>query len=1542
MSNQLRMAQMKHQVMERKNAVKIIGIQFSIQSPEEIRTGSVAQINSKEGYVNNKPKINGIFDPRMGVLEPGYVCPTDGLNYMQTPGYFGHIELAKPVFYVQYMPIIEGVLKCICIKCSKLLMNKKAHAFVMQNMSPAERWDYVKAYGKGKRCGDSSDDGCNYKQPTKIKKVGYAKLLAQWESMAADEVGGEKKTMTKPLTPEDVIKIFRHISAEDVAFMGFSPLFSRPDWLICQVLAIPPPAVRPSVKQDSQQRSEDDLTHALINIIKTNDALRDKMNATPVNPVVVDEFVTYLQYAVASLIDNKVSNGEMLAQRSSGRPIKSIKERLNGKTGRVRGNLMGKRVDYSARSVITPDPNISIKELGVPLKIAMNLTTPVVVNDRNRLFLQRLVQNGPEVHPGANFVESNGHKTLLRMAAKDSIQLKTGDIVHRHIINGDAVLFNRQPTLHRMSMMCHIAKIMPRGDTFRMNVGTTKPYNADFDGDEMNMHMPQDSESEAELLNLAAVPWQLISPANNKAIIGIFQDSLVGAYLFTRPNLKLDARTTMNLLMSYDHVNVQALKPDGLSSFELLSQILPPLSLKYDTKHFKEGENRATSNHILNIVNGQYYSGQLEKDTLHASTKGIIHRICNDFGNMAAVRFIDDLQNIVTEYMKTAAFSVGVSDLLVSDQTRQKIKRIIADKTLEVQQVTNSLHLGVFENKAGNTNRDEFENQLKNIMSRAEKEAGNEVRENLQADNRFMTMVKAGSKGSDLNTQQMIACVAQQTMDNKRIPYGYEHRTLPHFTKFDDSPAARGFVANSFIHGLTPVELFEHAMGGREGLIDTAVKTSQTGYMQRRLIKGLEDLMVYYDLTVRNNKGKIVKFNYTFDTVKVESQSLPLTQMTLEEIYSHFLMPAVGGLSGASGASGALRMFTEPAAKKLKQDDQKVGWQVRSKALVDYMIESRQELVRNVFAHKSGGQVSLPVAFYHIINNIQKQNYLNDRSLVDITPLDAMFLIDEAFQRIEKLTYAKPNPLFKVLFYFYLTPQSLLVVKRFNKIALIALLENVVLAYKKALVAPGEMVGMIAAQSIGEPTTQMTLNTFHLAGVASKATVGGLVRMEEILDLQKTLKQPSCTVFLPPTEETEQAAALTVSHKLEHTQLRSVVEAVQICFDPDDMRTLIADDQLLMQQYSEFERLLPKPIEHKSKWIIRLKLDAAEMLERDLTMEDLNFALMMAYPGQVQCVYSDYNTDSLVMRIRMLKSGPTKGGGGGLGTAPVADEHDELYQLRNMQDNLLDHLVLRGVKGISKVFPRKVANNLVLQDGNYEKRTTWVLDTEGTNLLSILALDFVDAKRTVTNDIREIYDVLGIEAARQAIMNEVSEVMEDNYINHHHLSVLCDRMTCSDKLVAFNRYGINGDNIGPIAKASFERTPQMFLDAAVHAELDNMRGVSANVMLGQEGYFGTSAFQVLMNMEFVKQQQDELRTKRGAEEQQQPGAEGAQGADDDAEQDLMRQQQQDMVERQQPVLLANDADHLLQYSLQLQQPLTPQQQQQQVAAESYALQLSDF
>ena len=1449
------MANKFKETMPKNKSSKIIGIQFSILSPDEIRKGSVAEITSRDTYINNKPVIGGLFDPRMGVLEPGLICPTDGLDYMETPGYFGHIELARPVFYIQYLTTVMKILRCVCIKCSKLKISKENYKQALK-MSSDDRWNYVfKLASIVTRCGEDSEDGCGCLQPKKIKKEGLATLFAEWDNVDG-LTSDDKDKLNMKLTPEIVLKIFRRISDDDVNFMGFSPVFSRPDWMVCQVLAVPPPAVRPSIKMDGQQRSEDDISHILVNIIKANKTLQEKLQENA-NSNIIDDWHTVLQYYVATQVDNKIPGVASVAQRS-GRPLKSIKERLNGKGGRVRGNLMGKRVDFSARSVITPDPNLSIRELGIPLKVAKNITKPVTVNAMNKQVLLKLVINGPDEYPGAKILEKkNGEQITLRYADRENIQLEYGDIVHRHMLNGDGILFNRQPSLHRMSMMCHIAVIMYKGDTFRMNVADTKPYNADFDGDEMNLHMPQDEESEAELKNLAAVPYQIISPANNASIVGVFQDSLLGAYRFTRPDIKFDQREAMNLLMSFNKIDTSVLKKNKeISSFDIMSQIMPPITMKYKTKLFEEEEEYSKSNNVVEIVAGKYVRGQMEKGVFGGGGKGLLQRICNYYGNMASADFVDNLQNVVTEYMKTSAYSVGISDLISDSETNEKIAQTITNKKKEVKNLIDQTHLGIFENKTGKSNEEEFETQVTNILNNATNEAGKIGRKSLDQDNRFIIMVNAGSKGSDINISQMISCLGQQTVDGKRIPYGFENRTLPHYTKFDDSPTARGFVESSFISGLTPEELFFHAMGGRVGLIDTAVKTSQTGYIQRRLIKGLEDLKVEYDMTVRNNKRKIVQFQYGddgIDTVRVEDQSIQLVGMSLEEIYAHFHFP-----SENDSTSVFMTPYTKGAAGRMKK--QQTDLSTKTQSYIEYMIDMREKIVKNIFKNTDGRMVHIPVSFQHIINNIQGLQHINKNSMVDITPYEAFTLIENTFKNLEKIVYAPPTELFKVMYYFHLSPKELLTVKRFNRKTLISLLEMITYVYKNAIVAPGEMVGMIAAQSIGEPTTQMTLNTFHFAGVASKSNVTrGVPRIEEILSLSDNPKNPSVTICLPKDQEGTRESAQNLIPMVEHTKLNEIVSSVDICFDPDDLNSLIEEDVDALTQYYEFERLSEEcgaqdvvSSKQKSKWIIRMELDKESMLDKNITMDDINFAIGNSFNEEVQCVYSDYNSDKLIFRLRLNNMLTNKKK---LSQVNPLDQTDEIYLLKNFQDNLLNNVVMSGIKNISKVVLRKIANNIVKDDGKYIKKESWVLDTVGTNLSDVLSLDYIDVNRTTSNDIQEIYRTFGIEAARNAIFQELTEVIEfdSTYINYHHLSMLCDRMCYRSKMISIFRHGINNDDIGPLAKASFEETPEMFLKAARHAELDPMRGVSANVMCGQQGYFGTSSFQVLADINALMQ-----------------------------------------------------------------------------------------
>jgi DNA-directed RNA polymerase II subunit RPB1 len=983
---------------------------------------------------------------------------------------------------------------------------------------------------------------------------------------------------------------------------------------------------------------------------------------------------------------------------------------------------------------------------------------------------------------------------------------------------------------------------------------------------EMNMHMPQNVLAETELKHLAAIPYQMISPSGNMPIIGIYQDSLLGSYRFTRPNISLTPRDVMNLLMMYSKVDVDAIREnqDSLTSFDVLSQILAPVTLKYKTKLFEEDEDFNISNNVLEIRNGKYIRGQLEKSVLGSTTKGIIHRMFNDFGNMAASNFIDDLQNIITEYMKSSSFSVGISDLIANKKTQDSIIQIINEKKEEVLNVIDKIHLGIFENNTSNSNMVEFETQVNNILNTATDKSGKEGRKSLGKDNRFLMIVNSGSKGSLVNISQMISCLGQQNIDGKRIPYGFDNRTLPHYSKFDDSPAARGFVENSYISGLTAPELFFHAMGGRIGLIDTACKTSSTGYIQRRLIKGLEDLKVEYDMTVRNSKGKIVQFAYGddgFDSTKAENQIIPLVGMSIEDVYMHFDIIGVN-----DEKSDLLNIYEKGTLTRVRK--QREATTKKCKQYIDKMIEARLDIVERVFGYKNENTVKLPVAFQHIIANIQGQLNLGANSTIDITPLEAFELIEAQYDQLKSMKYTKPSELFEILYYYYLSPKDLLIHKRFHRKALIYLLETISLKYKQAIVHPGEMVGVVAGQSIGEPTTQLTLNTFHLAGVASKSNVTrGVPRIEEILRLTKNPKNPSLTVFLKQIDETDKDKAEVYANMLEHTKLIDVVKAVQIYFDPIENSTFIQEDKTLIDQFFEFENLMKECTEtddsqiqtQKSKWIIRMEIDSEKLLDKNITMDDIHFAITNSYSNEISCVFSDYNDSNLVFRIRMNSDVFKKKSG----SVEPLDQSDKIYMLKTFQDTLLNNIVLRGVSGIKNVMPRKLQNMVVKEDGKYVRKDVWILDTTGSNLLEILGSDFIDANRTFCNDIKEVYDVLGIEAARQSIYNEFVEVMEfsDVYINYHHLSLLCDRMTMTQNMVPIFRSGILNDDIGPIAKATFEVHTEVFLNAARHADFDSMRGVSANVMCGQYGYYGTNSFNIVLDMkDIVKLQEVKIET----------------------------------------------------------------------------------
>ena len=1012
----------------------IVGIQFGITSPEEIRRRSVVEVITDKTHQGNNPVPGGVFDARLGVIESGKICPTCKHTNLHCQGHFGHITLARPVYLYQFLDYLIKVLNTVCLNCSELfVMNRhgsdQEDKYTNSELSGMDRLTTVrKDTIEYLRKNTQTCKVCDTPVVRKIEKI--QGTVCTLQGVLGSSSNPDEQTSV-PIQPEMVLRCLQRMSDKSIRILGFDPKFSHPAWMVCTVLAVPPLTVRPPVMMEDNQRMDDDLSHKLIDIVRSNQKLREQIDKGQPRDY-IEKHMAHLEFDVATYIDNDIKGVPPAAQRS-GRPLKTLKSRLGAKTGRVRGNLMGKRVDFSARSVITPDANIDVDELGVPEEIAMNLTKPEIVTPYNRDRLMMYIKNGTK-YPGAKSVYLKEEKRMisLKYVNPEMIDIHEGDVVHRHMINGDYVLFNRQPSLHKGSMECHRVRVLPYS-TFRLNVSATKPYNADFDGDEMNLHLPQSIAAETELQKLASVLRLIISPRENAPIIQMVQDTLTGAFRISNPKVKIPEHIVMNIL---------ARMKRPLSAFGRLDADhtgMDVISAAFPLMNFDE---RVT------IKNGKLVKGLLKKGAFNTPSQGVLHVLFNDFGSQRCGQFINEVQSIVTKFNLYTGFSTGASDLVANKETSDFVSKTLAQGRERVREILTDIHAGKFVNESGRSDGDELENQINNTLKDISAKISSSVMESLPRENRLVQMVDAGAKGSDLNITQMIALLGQQIIDGKRVQYTLQDRTLPHFTKFDDGIESRGFVESSFVNGLRPAEFFFHAMGGREGLIDTAVKTSDTGYIQRRMMKTMEDMRVEYDSTVRNHMGVIFQYKYGedgVDSTQVESQPINLALMSLEDIYKMF----------ALNVEELAPVLTDTITE--------------APDLVDEIIRDRDMLVKEVFGYVKKDSVLAPVHLKRII-----EKYKNPYSTkTDLTPAH---IVDE-LSKLIKEPWLVPNRVFHCLLRYYLAPRRVIIEYRFTKEIFDEVIREIRFRYVKSQVHTGEMVGALAAQSIGEPTTQLTLNS---------------------------------------------------------------------------------------------------------------------------------------------------------------------------------------------------------------------------------------------------------------------------------------------------------------------------------------------------------------------------------------------------------------------------------------------------------------------------------
>ncbi|KAL5216799.1 hypothetical protein ABZP36_008200 [Zizania latifolia] len=1338
---------------------RIKSIRFSMFSGNEVRQSAEAQVwNSRIYDQDMRPVPNGLLDTRMGAANKLGECTTCHGSFAECPGHFGYLKLVLPVFNVGFFNCILDVLKCICKSCSRvLLMEKDRREFLKKMRNPKADPLQKSAIMKKVRdkCKLSRCPWCDFING--VVKKGKAGLIILHDcsktldgsTEAIRSALSHKKekisiSAVRMLDAATVLSLFRRMIDEDCELLN---LGDRPEKLIVTEIAVPPVPIRPSVfVAGGRMSNEDSITVILKSIANTNSILKETLQTGGQFTKCYDCW-QLLQLQVVEYIN---SDSPSLSDSQH----RGLVQRLKGKTGRFRGNLSGKRTEYTGRTVISPDPNLRITEVAIPILMARVLTYPERVSYYNIEKLRQCIRNGPHKHPGANFIiQPDGTKLHLkycdrRIAARD---LKYGCVVERHLEDGDIVLFNRQPSLHRMSIMSHRARIMP-WRTLRFNESVCNPYNADFDGDEMNLHVPQTEEARTEALMLMGVQNNLCTPKNGEILVASTQDFLTSSFLVTRKDNFYD-RSSFTLLCSYlgdameniDLPTPALIKPIELwTGKQLFSVLVRPnastkvfLNFTVKEKIYTSREAMCPSDGFVYFRNSELLSGQVGKTTLGNGNKdGMFSVLVRDYNSHAAASCMNRLAKFSARFIGNHGFSIGVDDVQPGEHLNQQKKKKIDEGYKECHDLIASYSKGALTLQPGCNAAQTLELKITGVLNQIRATAGNVCMDTLHWRNSPLIMSQCGSKGSPINISQMVACVGQQSVGGRRAPNGFIDRTLPHFPINSKTPAAKGFVANSFYTGLTATEFFFHTMGGREGLVDTAVKTAETGYMSRRLMKGLEDLSVFYDQTVRNASGGIVQFLYGddgMDPAKMEGKDgKPLN---LDQLFMKVMATCPQRGHDTLSPGEILQILNVKLSEHDASSDDSCS--EKFKQLLTKFLEERIKLLKNT-------RRSLHLDEDHVG---KKDSSIEECIAANISGISAKQL--QVF------------------------------------------LDTCLSRYHSKKIEAGASIGAIGAQSIGEPGTQMTLKTFHFAGVASMNVTLGVPRIKEIINASKKISTPIITAELLSGKDV--LSARIVKGSMEKAVLGEVAESIKIVLKSS-----------------------------QPNLVVKLDMQRIEALHMGISADSVQLSILNHPKIKLK---SEHVRVIDKAKLRIYPAG--------------IDKCKLQYELHNLK-SMLPKVIVKGIPTVERAVINKIG------DG-------YNLLVEGTNLLAVMGTPGVDAMKTKSNHIMEVNRTLGIEAARRSIIDEIQYTMKSHGMNIdlRHMMLLADLMTYKGEILGITRYGIAKMKSSVLMLASFEKTAEHLFNASYSGREDQIEGVSECIIMGIPMQLGTGILKVRQRLEHL-------------------------------------------------------------------------------------------
>ncbi|KAI9912862.1 hypothetical protein PsorP6_006479 [Peronosclerospora sorghi] len=1510
----------KQLVLENDRPAKISHLHFGLLSDIDMMQLSQVRIQSKDLFhgPTRAPAVAGVLDTRLGVSTKHDTCATCHLQLADCVGHFGYIRLALPVFHIGYLKAILDILQSICKTCSRVLLPPNDRATFLRRFRDP-RTDALRCMSLRKqilaRCKKvpicpycAGVNGPVRKLPTTTLKLAHDKyrakatqdlrnvFLAHFAAAQAanPDLGAHVAKAQDDLSPLVVQALFRAIPEQDCPLLWMDAGAGRPENLLLSTVLVPPVCIRPSVAMDGGiGTNEDDVTIKLQEIVQVNSALAAALDKGASLKMVMEDW-DFLQLQVAQLMNGETPGVSKPPGGGTGpgaaKPLRGYCQRLKGKQGRFRGNLSGKRVDFSGRTVISPDPHLRIDQVGVPRHVAMTLTYPEPVTRYNLAHLRQCIVNGPHVHPGATILRTRHGgpsewttKNLLygdRARLADDVAI--GDVVERHLADDDIVLFNRQPSLHKLSIMAHCVKVVS-ARTFRFNECVCAPYNADFDGDEMNLHVPQTEEARAEARTLLTVEQNLITPRNGAPLVAATQDFLTAAYLLTQKTTFFNHEAFCQVLALASDANEAVdvpmpaiLKPVRLWTGKQVVRCLiqpravspqKPIHVNLDVaeRNFTgtPGRYLCWKDGYVCIRNSELLCGNLGKKTLgDGSKQGLVYVLIRDHGPQAAAQCLNRLAKFCARWLGNfKGFSIGIDDVTPSDELDAAKTALLARGYEAANAAIDAYRAGNLSLKPGCNALQSLESELNGLLGKVRETAGAACMRTLPFHNNPRIMAECGSKGSALNISQMMACVGQQSVGGKRVPEGFVNRTLPHFLPHALHAAAKGFVANSFYSGLSATEFFFHTMGGREGLVDTAVKTAETGYMARRLMKALEDLSCQYDETVRNSEGAVVQFIYGDDGLNpayMEGDARPVDfQRLLTHVWQTVpdrnapgLLPCELRVLGKHVVQRPALQALLPTGRKFLMEMEAFLASLASKVAsirtscgldaldvdvatyaskLDKTLEARGDkqptltkakkkvAIATKLEHLAQRRRSCPIASDtsddddvddHVTQHVRAYKHKgldtvgleswHDRRLA--TPAARRAWRDVAGQH-GTLEHDEAATL---------VAHHVCRVTRAQVDALVALS---VAKYRRAAMEPGEAVGAVGAQSISEPGTQMTLKTFHFAGVASMNVTLGVPRLKEIINASKTISTPIITAAL--VCETDERAARIVKGRIEKTTLGEIAMHI---------KEVYARDQAYLS--------------------VKLDLGAIEQLHLNITARTVRTSILAGRGLGPRSALRLLKEQHVLLnarcpdKLRLLAPPSYKGTRG--------DSRGAYFALQALKADL-PRVIVQGIPSVH----RAVINYQEGGESTIEKAKKLHLLVEGYGLSEVMGIPGVNGLATTSNHIMEVETTLGIEAARAVIGSEVHYIMSAYGIgiDRRHLMLLADIMTFKGEVLGITRFGIAKMKESVLMLASFEKTTDHLFDAAVHARTDAIVGVSECIIMGIPIPVGTGSFKLLRQVD---------------------------------------------------------------------------------------------